>query len=261
MKGFTLFEILLYVGIFALVAGLFTGILLVVTRIQASQTALLEVNGQLNFAIQTIQRLVRSSSNVDVEAGKSLTSIRLRVADPAKDPTLILVSNGAVEIKEGSAASSTLTTSSVVADSLQFIKYTNYPGHDSVQIDLTLSYNTTNPQGTVSRTIRSAIGRASAATFDSTLIPGSTTYDVGQTGARWRDGYFSGSVDIDGGLIVGSNASNDYLQFDKSGSGAPTSGDCSADFQRGRFYVETTNNRLYICNGAARGWDYVALTN
>ena len=261
MKGFTLFEILLYVGIFAVVASLFTGILLVVTRIQSSQSALLEVNGQLNFAMQTIQRLVRSSSNIEVEAGKSLTNIRLRMANPVKDPTVILVSNNAVEIKEGSAASSTLTTSSVVANSLQFVKYVNYPGHDSVQIDLTLSYNTSNPQREVSRTIRSAIGRASAATFDSTLVPGSNAYDVGQSGARWRDGYFSGSVDVDGALVVGSNGSNDYFQFDKSGSGAPTAGDCSDNSQRGRLYIETTNNRLYVCNGASRGWDYVALTN
>jgi hypothetical protein len=25
--------------------------------------------------------------------------------------------------------------------------------------------------------------------------------------------------------------------------------------------IDTTNNRLYVCNGATRGWDYTALTN
>lgn len=31
--------------------------------------------------------------------------------------------------------------------------------------------------------------------------------------------------------------------------------------ERGRMIIDTTNNRLYICNGATRGWDYVALTD
>lgn len=52
-----------------------------------------------------------------------------------------------------------------------------------------------------------------------------------------------------------------YLAFDKNGAGAPTAADCDADAERGRFYIDTSNNRLYICNGGTRLWDYVALTD
>lgn len=52
-----------------------------------------------------------------------------------------------------------------------------------------------------------------------------------------------------------------YAQFEDNNAGAPPSGDCDADAERGRMSIDTTNNRLYICNGATRGWDYVALTN
>lgn len=52
-----------------------------------------------------------------------------------------------------------------------------------------------------------------------------------------------------------------YAQFEDNNAGAPPATDCDADTERGRLSIDTTNNRLYVCNGAARGWDYVALTN
>lgn len=52
-----------------------------------------------------------------------------------------------------------------------------------------------------------------------------------------------------------------YPSIGMTGSSAPTAGDCDADAERGRMYIETTTNRLYICNGATRGWDYAALTD
>ena len=55
--------------------------------------------------------------------------------------------------------------------------------------------------------------------------------------------------------------SDGYLQFLKTFAGAPTSGDCDNDSEYGRIALDTTNERLYICNGASRGWDYLVLTN
>jgi len=52
-----------------------------------------------------------------------------------------------------------------------------------------------------------------------------------------------------------------YLASGVSGAGAPTAGDCDADAERGRIYIDTSSNRLYVCNGATRGWDYAALTD
>lgn len=52
-----------------------------------------------------------------------------------------------------------------------------------------------------------------------------------------------------------------YAQFEDNNAGAPTATDCDSDTERGRLSIDTTNNRLYVCNGATRGWDYVALTD
>jgi hypothetical protein len=72
-----------------------------------------------------------------------------------------------------------------------------------------------------------------------------------------------------GNVGIGTNAPNSglhvpdgkYAQLEDNNAGAPPAADCNADAQRGRISLDTTNNRLYICMGATRGWDYVALTN
>jgi hypothetical protein len=55
--------------------------------------------------------------------------------------------------------------------------------------------------------------------------------------------------------------SDGYLQFKKTSAGAPTSSDCDSNDERGRLSIDTSNNRLYICNGASRAWDYITLTD
>ena len=52
-----------------------------------------------------------------------------------------------------------------------------------------------------------------------------------------------------------------YPNFPAVSSSAPAAADCNNDAERGRQVIVTGTNRLYVCNGATRGWDYVALTN
>ncbi len=52
-----------------------------------------------------------------------------------------------------------------------------------------------------------------------------------------------------------------YFLFTKTTSGPPPTTDCISNFQRGRMTIDIINNRLYICNGASRGWDYSVLSN
>lgn len=52
-----------------------------------------------------------------------------------------------------------------------------------------------------------------------------------------------------------------YLQFSKTSAGLPPVSDCDSDTKRGRLSIDTASNRLYVCNGLTRGWDYIPLTN
>jgi hypothetical protein len=51
-----------------------------------------------------------------------------------------------------------------------------------------------------------------------------------------------------------------YEQAD-SESGPPPAADCDADSERGRMVHDFQNHRLYVCGGAARGWDHSSLSD
>lgn len=87
---------------------------------------------------------------------------------------------------------------------------------------------------------------------DLTIDPNGSgkTYLLGNVGV--------GATSADSLLTVDGSG---YLQFKHSQAGAPPAADCDANSERGRMSINTSNNRLYICNGATRGWDYVSLTN
>lgn len=79
----------------------------------------------------------------------------------------------------------------------------------------------------------------------------------------------TGRVILQGNVGVGTTSpdslltvdSSGYLQFKATSAGNPPAGDCDSDSERGRLVIDTTNNRLMVCNGAVRGWDRIALTN
>jgi len=199
MRGFSLIEILIYTAIIGIVGSLFSGILVSVVRIQNRQNSVTEVNQQLNFVMSNIQRLVRDSGLIEIDAGSATGTLKLRMRDPAKDPTLIAISNGKIILQQGLGLPLDLTTAAVAIDKLEFLKIASYPGHDSLQVNVTLSYNTSNPQQQFSKAVTSAVTRVSAATFDSDVVPGSdNSYDVGLSGNRWQDLNLSGEAKIGG---------------------------------------------------------------
>jgi hypothetical protein len=72
----------------------------------------------------------------------------------------------------------------------------------------------------------------------------------------------TGQVSVSDRVTVGSTTGAAApMPYVGNTAGAPAAGLCDADAERGRMIIDTTNNRLYVCNGATRGWDYVLLTN
>jgi len=68
----------------------------------------------------------------------------------------------------------------------------------------------------------------------------------------------SGVIAASSGLYV---PDGKYLQAADNNAGAPAAGDCDEAGEIGRISIDTTGNALYVCNGATRGWDTIALTN
>ena len=221
-KGFSLAEVMIYTALVGIAGVFLNQTLLNVLKLQNSQDASTEVNQQIDFVLKNVQEQVRDSSEIEIDANTATTTLKLRMADPALDPTTIYTSGTAVYLKKGTATPLALTNDKVTADQLQFTKVTAYPGHDSVQVNISLSYNTTSTQSAFTKTITSAVARVSAATFDADIVPGTdNTYSVGQTSARWQNLLLSGgagigvtslanSLDVNGngafGTYAGSNA-------------------------------------------------------
>lgn len=220
--GFSLLEILIYTGLIAMVGMLLSGILISVTKIGNRQSASTEVNQQLNFVLQTIQRLVRDSSLVDIPGGTATSTLVLKMKSPAEDPTRLYVSNNRIYLQLGAGSAAPITNEQVSVNNLTFFKISTYPGHDSVQVDLTLAYNTQNPQQSLTKSLSSAVARVSAATFDSDIIPGTTnSFDIGLSATRWKDLYLSGGLNVAGATTI-SGDTNIEGNVGIGAGGAPT---------------------------------------
>ena len=104
--GFTLIEVLIYVSVFAVAAGLLTSILVITTRVENNEIVSTQVGQELNLVLDTVQRMVRESSLIEcVNSSPSDptttcpssigSNLKLRYDDPALDPTCIYIENNA----------------------------------------------------------------------------------------------------------------------------------------------------------------------
>jgi len=199
--GFSLVELLIYVGIFAIAAVFLVSILTVVTQVQLQQSSVHEVNQQLSFVGSTIQNLVQTSDLIDMAPGVATSTVKLRMASSSLDTTLVYASGTAMYLSETSATGTVtvlpLTDSNVAVQGFSATKYENPGGFAVVQVDLTLSYNTTNARAAATRSLKTAISRISAAQFDSSVYPNaSNSFDLGTVTNNWRNGYFSGTLGV-----------------------------------------------------------------
>lgn len=209
--GFTLIELLVYIGIFATVAAMLTGVLVNVLRVQEREGASLEVAKQSQFVMRRIQLLIRESSVVEsVYEGQNpaapctnFCSIKLRMQNSNVDPTIISSDANGIYLKEGAANPVPLTTDRVKVTNLIFARYQNPGGYTAVNIDLALVYNSDNPALQIAKQLISAVSRASAATFDSDLLPDAANLrNIGQSSLQWKDLNLSGNAYIGGNLTV-----------------------------------------------------------
>ncbi len=166
VSGFTLIELLIYVAIFALVAGFFTGILIISLRVQGTQSGLVEVSTQLNFAIQTMQRHIREATGIS-EPGVGASGSTLTVSKPSGAVTITLGTCGAPSVASAvcvteAGSTNPVTTVKIAVTALSFTHFSSPSGHPSlpptetVEINITANNNTTNPAQLVTRTLRSA---------------------------------------------------------------------------------------------------------
>ncbi len=164
-RAFTLIELLLYVAIFAVVAGFFTSILLITLRVQNTQTGIVEVSTQLNFALSRVQQYIQGSTAITSPAsGASANSLSV-TGGSSGAITIALGTCGGVSnaiCVTDSSGTNPLTSSKIAVTNLNFTHYTTAsnnpvtPGTETVQISVTATNNTTDPAKLVTRTLQAA---------------------------------------------------------------------------------------------------------
>lgn len=219
-KGFTLIEFVIYIAIFTSLALLLMNIFSNFVKIQNRQNFLNNLTQEFNFVSSVIERLVKNSSLIENQVGIETTTLILRMSKLEKDPTIIYYDKNTKKIylKEGNNESISLISDKVIVKDFKIVKFENPGSKSFVEINLTLENNIDNPNLKFSQTMQTAIGRISAATFDSSLVPNSPgLYDIGASGYTWKDAYFSGqvgigTVSIGSGVKLGISGGNFYLK-------------------------------------------------
>ncbi len=196
-RGFSLIELLVYLAIFVGSATFLISIFVIFTKIHVRQSSMNEINSQVSFVNDTIGQLVRSSSLIDMTDGSPTSTLTLRMASSTLDPTTVYLNGTTLYLQEGSSTPLALTSSPLAVDNFMATKYGGGSGYAFVSFDLSVHYTAQGQEGKFYRTIESAVSRASAATFDSDVIPNATnSYNIGNSTNQWQNGYFNGGVGI-----------------------------------------------------------------
>lgn len=122
-KGFTLIEIIIYIGILSLVVvSLFT-FSTSISSVRAHTYVSQEVNANMRTALQLIQQKIRSASGVNIGSSVLTTHpgvLSLAMSDPSKNPTVIDSISGRIRITEGSGIPVFITSRDSNVSSLVF---------------------------------------------------------------------------------------------------------------------------------------------
>lgn len=146
-KGFTLVEMILYVGISSFLLfslALFFSIL-ISARVK-SQT-INEVNHGGIQTMQIITQTIRNAKSINYPATSvSSSSLSVKTMDSSLDPTLFNLASGTIRIKEGGNSYIPLTNSKIVVSSLLF-QNTSASSTDGGSIDISFTVSRNNLAG------------------------------------------------------------------------------------------------------------------
>ncbi|MBI4272839.1 prepilin-type N-terminal cleavage/methylation domain-containing protein [Candidatus Uhrbacteria bacterium] len=139
--GFTLLELLLYLSLVAVILLVITSLWGSVLAARVKNQTITEVGQQAVQALQLITQITRNAESITTPvANATSSSLILNVIDAAKDPTIINVSNGALQITEGSSTAIALTNTRVTLSNLLFGNLSRASTPGSVRIQFTMSH-------------------------------------------------------------------------------------------------------------------------
>lgn len=135
-RGFTLLELLLYIGTVAIVLLIIAQLLFTILQSRVKNQTIAEVEQQGLQVMQIITQTIRNADSVGEPAvGISSNELELVMTNPAVNPTIFDLNVGSIRIKESAGSFVALTSSRVTASALNFQNLSN-----SIKIQFTLTH-------------------------------------------------------------------------------------------------------------------------
>jgi prepilin-type N-terminal cleavage/methylation domain-containing protein len=145
-RGFTMLELLIYIGIVSLVVAALSQVGFNVLYGEAKLNSLFETNYNLRFVQGKITKIIREAQTIDTPGGSGETTSKLEVT--ASDSTTIEVSldAGRIFIERGTDERQALTSESIKVTNLEF---TNTARDESLpaMIRIKIEAKTRNQEG------------------------------------------------------------------------------------------------------------------
>lgn len=146
LEGFSLIELILYIGITSTVLMAISLLLFQTFGSRARQQVISEVDQQGAQVMRLVTQALRNAETINAPLlGASAAALSIHMLNPSIDPTVVDLSSGIIRMTEGAGAVTALTNSRVTATNLQFqnLSLSNTPG--TVRLSFTLTY--VNPGG------------------------------------------------------------------------------------------------------------------
>lgn len=139
-EGFTLVEMVIYVGAAIFVFGSITGLVFILISSKAKNQAVAEVEQQGTFVLNNISQTIRNAENINspLQAASDST-LELDVVEAGDDPTIYNLLDGAIQVTEGAASAVNLTSDRVIASNLTFQNLSRDGTPGVIRINFTLS--------------------------------------------------------------------------------------------------------------------------
>jgi len=140
-KGFTLIELVLYVGVTSIMLLVIVVFLANLLQSRIKNQTIAEVEQQGIQVMQIITQTTRNAENITAPLiGTSASSLTLDVLAGANDPTVFDLFEGTVRIAEGNSSAVSLTNSRVVVSNLIFQNLSRADTSGIIRIQFTLTH-------------------------------------------------------------------------------------------------------------------------
>lgn len=142
--AFSLFEVLIVLGITGVVAGSAVGISLAVASARSKAASVEEVQANARIALEVLGNRIRAATSVDVAEsvfGTDPGVLVLRMPEPERDPTTfsLTADDGTLLLREGETTSGVLTSNAVSVTQFRLSSVAPTGASANIRIELTVA--------------------------------------------------------------------------------------------------------------------------